>query len=168
MPKTPFSCLLCSSQALVKATQNPSMTYLSDFILDLMNHICMSYHWIVLSTANFRLQIFSETSSMACVALSSPLVRCGCWEADTVFQLAILAGFFSGKGLHLAHDKYFVSVYPSLTFLIKASHMFKDRWRFLPFHWKEGVFTVTLPFLGDLLSPKVVEAIPFCPHAVKS
>lgn len=114
MPKTPFSCPLCSSQALVKATQNPSMTYLSDFILDLMNHICMSYHWIVLSTANFRLQIFSETSSMACVALTSPLVRCGCWEADTVFQLAILAGFFSGKGLHLAHDKYFVSVYPYL------------------------------------------------------
>lgn len=90
------------------------MTYLSDFILDLMNHICMSYHWIVLSTANFRLQIFSETSSMACVALTSPLVRCGCWEADTVFQLAILAGFFSGKGLHLAHGKYFVSVYPYL------------------------------------------------------
>lgn len=39
---------------------------------------------------------------------------------------------------------------------------------FLPFHRKEGMFTAILPFLGYLLSPKAVKAIPFCPHAVKS
>lgn len=57
---SPFSCLLCNSQVPVKATQNSSIRYLSDCIMDIMDHICMSHHWIVLSTANFRLQIFSQ------------------------------------------------------------------------------------------------------------
>lgn len=105
-------------------------------------------------------------SSIACVALTWPIVWHGCWEADTVFQLATLAGFFPGKGLHPAHDVYFCLFSISLTFIINVSHMSKD-WGLLPFHRMERIFTVTLPFPGYLLSPKAVEAIPFCPHAVK-
>lgn len=41
---SPFSCLLRNSQALVKATRNPSIRYLSDCIMDIMDHICIPYH----------------------------------------------------------------------------------------------------------------------------
>lgn len=47
-----------------KATQNPSTRYLSDCIMDITDYICMPLHWIVLSTANFRLQIFSGTNEL--------------------------------------------------------------------------------------------------------
>lgn len=55
---SPFRCLVHNSQAPGEATQNLSIRYLSDCILDTMDHIRTSYHWVVLSTANFRLQIF--------------------------------------------------------------------------------------------------------------
>lgn len=85
---SPFRCLLRNSQAPVKATQNPSIRYLSDCIMDIMDHICISYHWIVLSTANFGCRFSQEqmSFSMACAALTSPLVPHGNWEADTIFS----------------------------------------------------------------------------------
>lgn len=55
---SPFRCLVHKSQAPGEATQNLSIRYLSDCILDTMDHIHTSYHWVVLSAANFRLQIF--------------------------------------------------------------------------------------------------------------
>lgn len=80
-------------------------------------------------------------SSIACVALTWPIVWHGCWEADTVFQLATLAGFFPGNGLHPAHDVYFCLFSISLTFIINVSHMSKD--------W--GLFCLSTGWKGSLL-----------------
>lgn len=113
---SPLSCLLRDSQTPVKATQNPSIRYLSDCIMDIMDRICISYHWIVLFTANFGCRFSQEQTSfsMACAALTSPLVPRGNWEADTIFSWLLCLPIFSGNGLGLAHDKSFAPIFPYL------------------------------------------------------
>lgn len=106
---SPLSCLLHNSPAPVKAAQNYSIRYLSDCIMDITDHICTSHRWIVLSTANFRLQIFLR-NRWVCAALTSPLVPCGYCEAYTIFSAGYFANFFYFfiffvNGLGLVHEK---------------------------------------------------------------
>lgn len=113
--ETPFNCPLCSSQALVKMTQNPSMTYLSDCTISWITYAChITRLCCLLLVLGNRFSQKQINYFYGLCGLTWPLVWHCCWEADAVFQLATLAEFFSGKGLYPAHDKYFLSIFQYL------------------------------------------------------
>lgn len=124
-PKMPFSCPLCSSQDLVKATQNPSISYLSDYIMDLMDHICMSYHWIVLCTLILGYKFFQRQINFFYALCSSNFTFGVTWLLGSKYSLS--AGYFGRiffwKGFTSCSWQIFcVHFSISSPFLIKASH----------------------------------------------
>lgn len=153
---SPLSCLLRNSPVPVKAAQNDSIRYLSDCMMDIADHICASHRWIVLSTANFRLQIFLR-NRWVCAALTSPLLPCGYCEAYTIFSAGYFANLFF---FFFSFCKWFGScswetlsfIFPNsifdFHFLLKTSHIMSGERLFFFSPWEEATpFTVKLPFL---------------------
>lgn len=139
-----WALLSAASSATVsncESNTNSSIRYLSDCVMDIMDHICMSQHWIVLSTANFRLQIFSQKQ----MSLRSSNFTFGAtWllrGRQNPFS-CILCQFYLFiylvNGLDLAHDRpfhpFFHIMSMTLIFLIKVSHVVsKERFFFFFF-----------------------------------
>lgn len=173
---SPLSCLLRNSPVPVKAAQNDSIRYLSDCMMDIADHICASHRWIVLSTANFRLQIFLR-NRWVCAALTSPLLPCGYCEAYTIFSAGYFANlfFFSFlfvNGLGLVHEKpcHSFSQIASLTFIfsLKLLTSCLGKGFFFLHGKKQLLLLLNFPFFCDLLSLNAMTAIAFSPCPRKS
>lgn len=116
--------------------------------MDITDYICMPLHWIVLSTANFRLQIFSGTNELLHSLCSSNFTFGAGWllrGRHNLFSWLLPWPIFSGNYLGLAHEKSLASIFPypfrisisHFCFLIKVSEMSRES--FFLLRGKEGL-----------------------------